>query len=239
MDNSIEEKVRNLKDWNEERARIKPVLEKAVESHNLARREAQWKNYEKAMEFYKESIESYKKTLDLNPKYYLKDILERIDSVIEEHLNNIFNLKTSGTRLKGQKGIKDFVEFIDNLKPEEKKYIDSYEAALVYMSIAEQYYEDKDLKGAYEFYKKITELKCNRSFINKEAYIRAGRILFSQKRFKEALISFVEVLAYDRKDLESISYLDKCLKELKIFEYRDNFLQVTPLAAKKLIMEVL
>lgn len=239
MDNNIEEKIKNLKEWNEERARIKPVLEKAVESHNLARREAQWKNHERAVEFYKDAIENYKKTLDLNPKYYLRDILERIDSVIEEHLNNIFNIKAIGTRLKGEKGIKEFVEFVESLKPEEKKYIDLYEIVLVYMAIAEQYNEVKELEKAYEFYKKATELKCTRPFINKEAYIRAGRILFNKRRFKEALISFIEVLAYDRKNSEAAVYIDKCLAELKIFEYRDNFLQLTPVAAKKLIMEVL
>ena len=118
-DNNIEEKIKNLEEWNDERARIKPVLDSAVDYHNKARREAYWKNYEKATEFFKQAIENYKSALKLNPKYYLQDVVERVDSVIEEHMNNAFNMKVTGNRLKTEQGIKEFTEFVENLQPEE------------------------------------------------------------------------------------------------------------------------
>jgi len=46
-------------------------------------------------------------------------------------------------------------------------------------------------------------------------------------------------LSFDRDNAAAVSYLDKCLKELKIFEHRLKFLSATPNEAKKLIMEVL
>ena len=119
---NIEQKIKNLEEWNNERANIKPVLEAAVDSHNKARREAYWKNYEDASEFFKQAIEKYRSVLRLNPKYYLQDVIERVDSVIGEYVNNMFNLKISGDRLRTEQGVKEFVEFIESLSPEEKKY---------------------------------------------------------------------------------------------------------------------
>ena len=68
---------------------------------------------------------------------------------------------------------------------------------------------------------------------------KIGQILFNKKKFKEALEHFVSALSFDRGNAEAVNYLDKCLKELKIFEYRFRFLSATPNEAKKLIMEVL
>ena len=51
--NNIEEKLKNIEEWNKERSEIKPILEAAIEYHNKARREAYWKNYENASEFFK------------------------------------------------------------------------------------------------------------------------------------------------------------------------------------------
>ena len=137
--NNIEEKIKNLNEWNNERANIKPILEAAVDYHNKARREAYWKNYDKASEFFKQAIENYKNVLKLNPKYYLQDVIDRVDSVIGEYMNNIFNLKSSDDRLRTEQGVKEFVEFIENLSSEEKKYIDPYEIALGYFKIGNIY----------------------------------------------------------------------------------------------------
>ena len=238
-DNNIEEKIKNLEEWNDERGRIKPILDAAVDCHNKARREAYWKNYEKAAEFFKQAIENYKSALKLNPKYYLQDVIERVDSVIEEHVNNAFNMKAAGNRLKTKQGIKEFTEFMGSLKPEEKKYIDHYEIALNYLKIGDIYFEECDFNKAYEFYNKVVALQPERPFINRDAYFRIGQILFNKKKFKEALISFVSVLSFDRGNMEAVNYLDQCLKELKIFEHRFKFLSATPNEAKKLIMEVL
>ena len=237
--NNIEEKIKNLEEWNEERARIKPVLDVAVDCHNKARREAYWKNYEKAEEFFKQSIENYRNALKLNPKYYLQDVIERVDSVIEEHVNNTFNMKVMGNRLKTEQGIKEFTEFVENLKPEEKKYIDQYEIVLNYLKIGDIYFEERDYNKAYEFYNKVVALQSERSFINRDAYFRIGQILFNKKKLKEALVSFVSALSFDRGNIEVVNYLDQCLKGLKIFEHRFKFLSATPNEAKKLIMEVL
>lgn len=239
MDDDIEQKLKNLEEWNAERARVKPFIDTAVEYHNNARREAHWKNYEKASWFYKEAIKNYKSAVGLNPKYYLQDMLERIDSVIEEYINNLFNLKISEDRLKTEKGIKEFVEFIDNLNPEERRYLDSYDIARSYLHIADMYYEEGNLDGGHEFYNKVLDVQCNRTFVNKNAYFKNGKILFKKKRFKEALVSFVSSLSFDRNDVDSVSYIDRCLKELKIVEHRSKFLSSTPNEAKKLIMEVL
>jgi len=238
MDN-IEEKIKNLEEWNSERAKVKPFLEEAIDFHNKARREAQWKNYEKAQEFYRKAIENYKNALSLNPKYYLKDILERIDSIIEEHVNNAFNLKVSDDKLKAESGIREFSNFIDNLSPEERRYICPYDIALSFLRIGDLYYEDGDLDKACEFYNKVISAQCQRPFINKGAYFKIGRILFDQKRFKEAIISFVSALSFERDNLETVTYLEACLKELRIVEYKDRFLSISPNEAKKLIMEVL
>lgn len=238
-DNNIEEKIRNLDEWNNERANIKPILEVAVDFHNKARREAYWKNYEKASEFFKQAIESYKNALNLNPKYYLQDVVERVASVIGEHLNNIFNLKISGNRLKTEQGVKEFIEFIENLSYEDKKYIDRYEIALCYFKIGNMYMEDGNFDRAYEFFGKVISLQCDRPFINRDSYLKIGQILFNKKRYKEALVSFVSVLSFERGNIEAVNLLDKSLKELKISEHRFKFLSATPNEAKKLIMEVL
>lgn len=236
---NIEEKIKNLEEWNSERANIKPILETAVDYHNKARREAYWKNYEKASEFFKQAIESYKNALKLNPKYYLQDIIDRVDTVIGEHMNNIFNLKTSGDKLKTERGVEEFVEFVEKLTPEENKYIDQYEIALGYYKIGEIYFEDGNFDKAYIFFNKAVGLQCNRSFLNRDAYFKIGEILINKKRFKEALVSFVSVLSFDRGNVDAVNRIDKCLKELKISEHRFKFLSATPNEAKKLIMEVL
>ena len=238
MDN-VEQKAKNLEEWNSERANIKPVIEAAIDYHNKARREASWKNYEKASEFFKQAIEHYKAALKFNPKYYLQDIVERVDSVIEEYMNNAFNLKISGDKLKTQQGVKEFVEFIEKLTPEEKKYIYRYDIVLSYFNIGNKYFEDGEFDTAYEFFNKAVSLDCNRPFLNRNAYFKIGQILLNKKRFKEALMSFISVLSFDRGDADAVSCVDKCLKELKISEHRFKFLSATPNEAKKLIMEVL
>ena len=97
----------------------------------------------------------------------------------------------------------------------------------------------RDLKKALEFYKKVIDADCDRPFINRDAYFKMARILFEQARFKEALVSFVSVLSFDRDDKEIISHIEDCLKRLGIMEHRDKFLRATPNEARKLIMEVL
>ena len=236
---NIEQKIKNLEEWNNERANIKPILETAVDCHNRARRESYWKNYEKASEFFKQAIENYGSALKLNPKYYLQDVIERVDSVIGEYMNNIFNLKISGDRLKTEQGVIEYVEFIENLNSEEKKYIDQYEIALSYFKIGAIYFEDGNFDRAYEFFNKTASLECNRPFLNRDTYFKIGQILFNKKRFKEALVNFISVLSFDRDNINAVNHLDKCLKELKISEHRFKFLSATPNEAKKLIMEVL
>lgn len=236
---NIEDKMKNLEEWNSERAKIKPLLEIAVDYHNKARREKYWKNFEKALKFYIQAIESYRSALKLRPRYYLQDIVERVDSVIEEHVANLFNLKISGNRLKTEQGVKEFIEFIESFNPEEKKYVDQYEIALSYFKIADMYFEEGDFDKAHIFFNKVVELGCNRPFLNRDAYYKIGQILFNKKRFKEALVSFVSMLSFDRGNADGVRYLDKCLKELKISEHRFKFLSATPNEAKKLIMEVL
>ncbi|MFA4991780.1 MAG: tetratricopeptide repeat protein [Candidatus Omnitrophota bacterium] len=238
MDN-IEEKLRNIEEWNSERAKVKPLLDVAVDCHNKARREVQWKNYERALGYYRDAIKNYKEALALKPKYYLQDIVERIDSVVGEHINNIFNLKTSGDALKNENGIKDFLGFVGNLDPEEKRYIDPYEIALAYLRIGDTYREDGDLSGALGFYNRAIETECQRPFVNMDAHFKIGVILFDQKKFKEALISFVSVVSFDRNNEGAIGRIEKCLTELKISEHKSKFLSATPNEAKKLIMEVL
>lgn len=235
----IERHIRNIDEWNSERARIKPVLEMAVDYHNKARRERYWKNFEKASEFYVQAIENYRSALKLNPRYYLQDIVERVDYVIEEHINNMFSIKISGDRLNTEQGVMEFVEFIKGLANDEKKYIDPYEIALSYFRIASVYFEDGNFDKAYEFFNKAIEIECNRPFLSRDGYFKIGQILFDKAKFKEALVSFVSVLSFDRDNVSAVSYLDKCLKELKIFEHRFKFLSATPNEAKKLIMEVL
>ncbi len=236
---NIEEKLKNIEDWNEERASIKPILETAIDCHNKARREANWKNYEKASEFFKQAIENYRNALKLNPKYYLQDVVERVDSVIDEHINNMFNFKGSSGGLRTESGVKDFMEFMQGLSADEKKYIDRHELAVRYFKIADRYFQDGDFDRAYEFFNKLVDIQSNRPFLNRDAYLRIGEILCSKRKFKEALISFVSVLSFDRGNKDAVANLDRCLKELKIFEHRLRFLSATPNEAKKLIMEVL
>jgi len=236
---NIEEKARNLQEWNQERERIKPVLDVAVEAHNNAQREAYWKNYQKASEFYREAIKHYKTALGLNPKYYLNDIMERVDCVVGEHINNILNLKISGDGLKTEYGVRDFVDFVEGLSSEEKGCIDSYDIAINYLKIADMYYQEDNFDLAYEFYTRALDLECDRPFVNSAAYFKTGKIFFYKKKFKEALVSFISVLSFDRANLEVVEYIDKCLRTLKIYEYRAKFLSATPSEAKKLIMEVL
>jgi tetratricopeptide (TPR) repeat protein len=238
-DSNIEQKMNNFEEWNDERVNIKPILETAVDYHNKARRETYWKNYEKASEFFKLAIENYRNALKLNPKYYLQDIIERVDMVLGEHISNMFNLRTCGEKLSTEYGIREFIEFVEGLSPEEKNYADPYEIAVGYFKIGQTYFEDGDFDKAYDFFSKVINLQCNRPFLNKDTYFKMGQILFNKKRFKEALVSFVSVLSFDRGNVEAVSHLDKCLKELKISEHRFKFLSATPNEVKKLIMEVL
>lgn len=239
MDNNIEEKIKNLEEWNKERARIKPFIDIAVDYHNKARAEVRWKNYDQAAHFYKEAIKNYKSAVSLNPKYYFEDLLDRIEHVIGEYINNAFNLRTSGDKLKSESGIAEFVNFIDNLKEEERSCIDPYDIAQAFFRIGDLYYEEGNLEKAYGFYNKVIDLRCDRPFINREVYFKIGMILFDQHRFKEALVSFVSVLSFDRGNREVISYLEDCLEKLGILEHKNKFLIATPNQAKKLIMEVL
>ena len=238
-DNNIEEKLKNIEDWNKERASIKPILEIAIDCHNKARREASWKNYEKASEFFKQAIENYKNALKLNPKYYLQDVIERVDFVIDEYVNNMFNFKGSVDRLRTEQGVKEFMEFIQGLSAEERKYIDQYELAMRYFKRADMYFQDGDFDRAYEFFNKVADMQCNRPFLNRDTYLRIGEILYHKRKFKEALVSFVSVLSFDRGNADAVINLDRCLRELKIFEHRFKFLSATPNEAKKLIREVL
>lgn len=237
--NNIEEKIKNIKEWNEERARIKPLIDVAIDFHNKAMKEMQSKNFEKAAEFFKEAISNYRNAVNLKPRYYLADIMERIDNVLEEHTINVFNSKIAGDNLKTEKGVKEFVEFVENLNSDERQYIKLYDIALNYLRIADLYYEERNMAKAYEFYNRVIAVQCGRYFLDKSAYFKIGKILFEQKKFKEALMSFVSVLSFDRNNKDTISYIDKCLKELKIPEHRGKFLTATPNQAKKLIMEVL
>lgn len=239
MDNNIEDKLKNLEEWNEERARVKPFIDMAVDYHNRARAEAHWKHYEKAADFYREAIKNYRNALGQNPKYYLQDLLERIDYVIGEHVNNTFNLKSAGYNLKSEAGIRDFVNFVDNMKEEERKYIELYDIAQAYLNIANFYYEEKNIKRANEFYNRVIDANCDRFFVNRDAYFKIAKMQFDEARFKEALVSFVSVLSYDRDDKEALHYLERCLKRLGILEHKAQFLNITPNEAKKLIMEVL
>ena len=238
MDN-IEEKLNHIEEWNQERSRVKPYIDIAVEFHNKARAEAYWKNYEHAESLYRKAIQNYRNAVSQHPKYYLYDLLDRIDRVIGEHIYNTFNLKTYGDKLKDERGIRDFEDFVDNLKDEEKKYIEPYDIAMAYMRISDQYYEEENLNRAYEFYKKIIDCNCGRSFVERDAYRKMAKILFAQARFKEALIDFVSLLSYDREDSEIVSYIVRCLDKLGISEHKRKFLAAKPNEAKKLIMEVL
>ncbi len=236
---SIEEKLRHLEEWNDERARVKPFIDIAVDYHQRARMEALLKNYGQAVRFYKEAIQNYRNAVGQNPRYYLQDLLERIDHVIEEHVNNSFNLRISGDRLRKEDGIHEFVNFIDGLDVEKKRYIDNYDIARAYLEIADFYNEGRKSKKALEFYDRTLDARCGRSFIEREAHFKMGGILFEQMRFKEALLSFVSVLSFDRMDQEVISHIEDCLERLSISEYRDRFIKATPNEAAKLIMEVL
>src|SRR3989338_1360646 len=236
---NIEDKLKNLEEWNNERKRVKPFIDTSVDYHHKARIEAHWKNYKEAAELYREAIRNYKEAVIQNPKYYLQDLLERIDHVIEEHINNAFNLKTSGDTLKNEEGIAEFINFIGNLEREEKRYIDPYDIAQAYIRIGDFYYEEKNLNKAAEFYNRVIDIQCDRPFINREVYFNIGKIYFEQLRFKEALVSFVSVLSYDRGNKEVIGRLEECLVKLGIREHKDKFLAASPNDAKKLIMEVL
>jgi len=238
MDN-LEEKLNNIEEWNQERSRVKPYIDMAVELHNKARAEAHWKNYKHAADLYKKAIENYRNAVNQNPKYYLQDLLDRIDHVIGEYVYNAFNIKTYGDRLKDEGGILDFVNFIDNLKEEEKGYIGSYDVATAYMRIADQYLGDKNLDRAYEFYKRIIDCDCGRPFVERETYLKMAKILFEQARFKEALVDFVGLLSFDRENKEAIIYITQCLQRLGIAQHKEKFLKATPNEARKLIMEVL
>lgn len=239
MDDHIEEKLKNLEEWKNERARVKPFIDIAVDYHNKARTEARWKNYEQAAHFYKEAIKNYKNAVSQGPRYYLQDLLDRIDHVIGEHINNTFNLKTSGYRLKNETDIHEFIDFVDNLDREQREYISRYDIAQAYLRIGDFYCDEKNLRTAYEFYNRVIDIHCDRPFINHEVYFKIGMIQITEERFKEALVSFVSVLSFDRSDREAMDYLEHCLKKLGIEGYKNKFLTATPDGAKKLIMEIL
>jgi tetratricopeptide (TPR) repeat protein len=238
MDN-IEDKLNHIEEWNQERSRVKPYIDIAVEFHNKARAEARWKNYEHAARLYREAIENYRHAVKQNPKYYLQDLLDRIDHVIAEYIYNTFNLKIHGDNLKSERGIDDFVEFIDKLKDEEKRYIDPYDIAMAYMRIGDMYSGEGDPDRAYVFYKRIIDCDCGRNFVEHDTYIKMARILFTQGKFKEALIDFVTILSFDRENKEAGFYILQCLDRLGIAEHRKKFLSASPNEARKLIMEVL
>jgi len=239
MDNNIEDKVKNLEEWHKERERVKPVIDKAVNCHNKAWDQARKKNYKQAANFYREAIKNYKQALSLNPKYYLQDLLDRVDHVVEEHVNNTFNLKSSDETLKTEAGIVDFIKFVDNLSVEEKRYVNPYDIAMAFFRIGDLYHEDGRIEDAYRLYSRVVEINCDRPFINHDAYLKIARILFEQTRFKESLMNFIYVFSFDRGNREIIGSIERCLRKLGISEYRDKFLVATPYEARKLIMEVL
>ncbi len=238
MDN-IEEKLQNLEEWNKERERVKPFIDLAVDYHNRARTEFNWKNYEQAAYFYREAIKNYKSAVSKNPKYYLQDLLERIDRVIEEHINNTFHLKASDERLTNEATIAEFTDFVKNLTLEEKRYIDPYDITLAFFKIADYYNSKEDYRKARVFYENVLGMNSDRPFINRDAHYKIGLILFKQEKFKEALVSFVNALSYNRSDQEVIKGVDDCLRKLYILEHKSKFLNATPMEATKLIMEVL
>lgn len=238
MDN-IEEKLKNLEEWNEERAKVKPFIDIAVDYHSRALMESRWKNYEQASRLYREAIVNYRKAISQNPKYYLRDLLERVDHVIEEHIRNSFNLKTSGDKLKDEKSIAEFIDFIDNLGLEERRYLDNYNIAMACLQVGDFYSSNKNSKRATEFYNRVIDTSCNRPFIERDAHFKIGKLLFDEKKFKEALVSFVSVLSFDRGDKEVIRHIENCLKKLGISEYKNKFIKASPNEATKLIREVL
>lgn len=238
MDN-LEEKLNHIEEWNQERSRVKPYIDIAVEFHNKARAEAHWKNYEHAARLYREAIQNYRNAVSQNPRYYLHDLLERIDRVIGEYIYNTFNLKTHGDKLKDERGIRDFENFIENLKEEERKYIEPYDIAMAYMRVGDQYSGEGNPERAYVFYKKIIDCDCGRPFVEHDTYRKMAKILFTQARYKEALVDFVSLLSFDRENREAISYIVQCLDKLGIAEHKKKFLAAKPNEAKKLIMEVL
>jgi len=237
--NNIDEKIKNMEEWNKERKRIKPFIDIAVGYHNKARLEVRKKDHEKAGHFFKEAIKSYKDAFSLKPKYYFEELLERIDDIIGEYVKNTFTLKVLEDKLRNETEIREFVNFIDNLKHEERKYLNTYDIAQAYLLIGDFYYERKDRNKALEFYNRIIDIHCDRPFINRDSYFNIGNILFEQARFKEALVSFVSTLSFDRENRRAVVRLEACLEKLGIQEHREKFLAVTPNEAKKLIMEVL
>lgn len=237
--NDISQRLRKLEQWNTEREKVKPFIDIAVDCHNKARTKMRLKNYEEAANLYREAIENYKSAVSENPKYYLQELLERIDCVIEEHINNTFNLKTSGYKFMTEAGVHDFVNFIDNLTHEERRYIDLYDTAQAYLRIADFYYDENNPENARKFYNKVIDTNCERAFINYNAHFKIAKIQFDQARFKEALVSVVSALSFDSGNKEALGYLEDCLKKLHILDYKYRFLNITASEAKKLIMEVL
>jgi len=238
MDNS-EEKIRNIEEWHKERGKVKPFIDTAVDYHNRARIEARYRNYQYASELYRHAIENYQEAMKQGPKYYLQDLVDRIDYVIEEYVNNLFNLKISGDSLKHEQGINDFVQFFDGLNNEEKKYIHKHDIAQTYINVSDFYYNKGMFEKAAYFYKMALDVNCGRPFVDREAYYKIAVIHFKENRFKEAVVNFVSVLSFDRENKEVISYIEQCLQRLGISQYKDRFLAAGPNDAKKLIMEVM
>ena len=74
MDNNIEDKIRNIEAWNQEREKVKPFIDSAVDCHNKARIEARRKNYKEAVDFYREAIKHYRSAIEIKPHFYLQDL---------------------------------------------------------------------------------------------------------------------------------------------------------------------
>jgi len=239
MDNNREEKSRDMQEWGIERDKVKSIVDVAVDCHNRAKTEVSQENYDTAIHFYKEAIKDYRDALDKGLKYYSKDLLDKISRVVSEYMRNVFILKLVETKVKEEGYINEFLNFTNALKQTERKYIYAYDIARICFSVANFYYEKKDLESAYQFYNKVIEAKCDRSFINRDAYFRMGKIQFEQMRFKEAVVNFVSVLSFDMDNKEVIGYIEDCLARLNISKHKKRFLSATPNEAKKLIMEVL
>ncbi|MBU1853311.1 MAG: tetratricopeptide repeat protein [Candidatus Omnitrophica bacterium] len=239
MDDNKEEKSKNIEEWNRERGKVKPLVDVAVDCHNRARTEVSQKNYDMASRFYKESIKNYREAINKELKYYLQDLLGRVAHVISEYMCNIFIVKIVENKFKDESDIHEFVGFIDGLKKEEKKCIYAYDVARISFCIANFYYEKGDFDKACEFYNRVIEARCDRSFINRDAHFKIGKIQFNQMRFKEAVVNFVSVLSFDRDNREVVKYIEDCLGKLNISKHKKKFLTASPNEAKKLIMEVL
>ena len=114
-----------------------------------------------------------------------------------------------------------------------KNLIENYQYTLKILPyIKKEYFENS-------FDNRVVDIGCNRPFVERDTHFKIGKLLFDEKKFKEALVSFVSVLSFDRGDKEVVKHIENCLKKLGILEYKDKFIKASPNEATKLIREVL